>query len=131
MNMFDKEMFRNIEGMELLLDKIPDFAWCIFHDVLAFKWYRQYDNEEWRYRDCFEMKMASADGANVALFKFIDVHFMGGFEINGWISGFNIINKTMDYQRSAYEIIDFEDNAISMLCSDFTVKLLQVNGEAI
>ena len=32
--MFDKNMFRGIEGIDLLLDKIPNFAWNVFHDIL-------------------------------------------------------------------------------------------------
>ena len=129
--MFDINMFRGIEGIDLLLDKIPNFAWNVFHDILEFKWYVQYDYEDWCYRRNFEMKMASEDGFNIVLFKFVDVEFIGGFTISGYISGFDIINKTTDYQRAAYEIIDYEDNAIDMLCADFSVKLLQVDGQKI
>lgn len=52
-------------------------------------------------------------------FLFKDVAFISPLLINGWISGLDIINKSRDYQTSAYEIIDFEDNSIHMICRDF------------
>lgn len=39
-------------------------------------------------------------------FLFKDVAFISPLLINGWISGLDIINKSRDYQTSAYEIID-------------------------
>lgn len=76
--MFDKALFHSVEGIDLLLEKIPNFEWNIFHDILEFRWYRQYDYEEWIFRRNFEMKMASIDGLDIALLKFLDVEFIGG-----------------------------------------------------
>lgn len=64
-------------------------------------------------------------------FLFKDVAFISPLLINGWISGLDIINKSRDYQTSAYEIIDFEDNSIHMICRDFSITVLKVNGKQI
>lgn len=124
----DKNMFKSIEGIELFWSAFPDISWCYFHEILEFRWYRKFDNEDWIDRSYFELKMSGIDGKDIILFLFKDAVFMSPLSINGYISGLDIINKSRDYQNTTYEIIDFEDQSIHMVCSDFSIKVLQING---
>lgn len=75
--------------------------------------------------------MASEGGWDIFLLRFEDADFVSGLDIRGWISGFTIENRSKEYQRSAYEVLDFEDGVIHMFCSGFSVKILQLEGKPV
>lgn len=43
----DLEKYRNIKGMDEFLKCYPDRPWHYFCDVLEFRQYLRFDNEEW------------------------------------------------------------------------------------
>lgn len=129
--MIDKEEFKYIEGFDEVIENIPNFWWGMLHDVLEFRWFQEYDYEEEYNRSYFEIKMASEGGLDIFLLRFEDADFVSGLDIRGWISGFTIENRSKEYQRPAYEVLDFEDGAIHMFCSGFSVKILQLEGKPV
>lgn len=122
-------MFENIEGMQCFKRYFPNKPWFYFHDVLEFRWYQEFDYEEWHDRRYVNLTMASEDRQDIVSFTFSDCEMLGSVCIDGWISGLDIINRTQDLQRRAYEIIDFEEGSIHMMCTDFSIKVLQVDGK--
>ena len=53
---------------------------------------------------------------------------MSPVSMHGDISGLEILNKCKELQRVAYEVLDFENGDIHMLCSDFLIEVLKVQG---
>ena len=124
-------MFERVEGIKCFKRYFPNKPWCYFHDVLEFRWYREFDHEEWDDRIYLKLTMSSEDRKDVISFIFSDCNILGGVCFNGWISGLDIINRTQDFQKQLYEVVDFEDDSLHIMCTDFSIKILQVDGRTI
>lgn len=124
-------MFERVEGIREFNKYFPNKPWCYFHDVIEFRWYREFDYEEWYDRTYLKLTMSSEDKNDIISFVFADCEMLGSVCFNGWISGLDIIDITQDFQRQAYEIVDFEDNCLHMMCTDFSIQIIQVAGKII
>lgn len=124
-------MFESVKGIKSFKRYFPNKPWFYFHDVLEFRWYREFDYEEWYDRIYLNLTMSSEDGKDIVSFVFYDCEILGSICFNGWISGLDIINRTQDLQRCSYEVIDFEDGSIHIMCMDFSIKILQVDGKCL
>lgn len=126
--MIDKDMFTSIDGVKTFFEYFPNIAWCHFHDVMEYRWFQKYDDVEARDRYYMELVMADSKREDVVKFLFRDVEMMSPVSMHGYISGLEILNKCKELQRAAYEVLDFEDGDIHMLCSDFLIEVLKVQG---
>lgn len=124
----DKTMFNSIDGIETYFECFANVPWFHFHDVIEYRWYRKYDNEEQRDRFYVELIISDVNQEDIVKFIFFDVEMMSDVSMHGYISGFEILNKCKELQRAAYEVLDFEDGAIHMLCSDITIEVLRAHG---
>lgn len=129
----EKEMYKNIMGFDIFFKYFHDKPWHFFHDVLEFRWYREFDYEEWHDKTYLDLKMASQDNQNVVIFKLTDVSVEGPCYFNGWISGLDIINmhKKGTWLEHQYELIDFEDSSIHLYCNEVEIQVITVNGKNI
>lgn len=124
----DKAMFASIDGIETYFEYFANVPWWHFHDVIEYKWFRKYDNEELIDRYYVELVMSDINQEDIVKFIFKDVEMMSDVSMHGYISGLEILNKCKELHRAAYEVLDFEDGAIHMLCSDFSIEVLSVQG---
>ena len=126
--MIDKDMITSIDGVKTFFEYFPNIAWCHFQDVMEYRWFQKYDYVEARDRYYVELVMADSKREDVVKFLFRDVEMMSQVSMHGYISGLEILNKCKELQRAAYEVLDFEDGDIHMLCSDFLIEVLKVQG---
>lgn len=126
----NKETYKNIKGIDEFFKYFPEVHWCHFHEVIEFKWYREFDCEEWSDSFSINLIMSDMSGKDTILLKFKNVSGECNCNFCGWISGLEIVNlKYMDRNREIrYEILDFEDSQIHFYCADIEVKVLCVNG---
>ena len=88
-----------------------------------------YDNEQQGLdRYYVELVMADTNHDDVVKFIFNDVEMLSDISMHGYISGLEIVNKCKELHRAAYEVLDFEDGAIHMLCSDFLIDVIRAHG---
>lgn len=129
----EKEQYKNIIGIDNFWKYFPDKPWFYFHDILEFKYYKEFDYEEWRDRWYLDLKMTDLDGKDIVVFKLVDVYGEGTFQFQGYISGLNIVNlrHTATWLEPQYELLDFEDSSIHFYCSDIEVSVLMVNGKEV
>lgn len=64
----EKEMYKNIIGFDIFYKYFDDKPWHYFHDILEFRWYIEFDYEEWHDRTYIDLKMASQDKQNIVNF---------------------------------------------------------------
>ena len=121
-------MFNSIDGIETYYKYFANVPWFHFHDVIEYRWYRKYDNEEQLDRFYVELIISDVNQEDIVKFIFCDVEMMSSVSMHGYISGLEILNKCKELQRAAYEVFDFEDGAIHMLCSNFTIEVLRAHG---
>ena len=124
----DKTMFNSIDGIETYFEYFANVPWCHFHDVIEYRWFRKYDNEELIDRYYVELVMADTNHDDVVKFVFYDVEMLSDISMHGYISGLEILNKCKELHRAAYEVLDFEDGAIHMMCSDFLIDVIRAHG---
>lgn len=129
----DKSQYKNIIGIDTYYEYFPDKPWHYFHEILEFRWYREFDYEEWREKFCIDLKMASLDRRNTVVFKLTDVYAEANLELCGWISGLDIINlRCMSaWTEVQYELVDFEDSHIHIYCNEIEIKVITVYGKDI
>lgn len=129
----DREIYKDIVGIDKFFECFPNQHWYYFHEVLEFRWYREFDNEEWCDRFCVELTMSDINGKDVILFRFKDVCTKGSCDFSGWISGLEIVNlKHNDISHEThYEVLDFEDSKIHFYCNEIEVNVLIVNGKKV
>lgn len=129
----DKAMYENIEGIGEFLRYFPKVHWCYFHEMVEFRWYREFDYEEWCDKFCVDLTMSDMDGKDTILLKLKNVSGNWNCEFSGWISGLEIVNlKYIDINHEVqYEILDFEDSQIHFYCTNIEIKVLSVNGEKV
>ncbi len=127
----DKTMFNSIDGIEKYSEYFANAPWCHFHDVIEYRWFRKYDNDEQVDRYYVELVMSDTNQDDIVKFLFSDVEIMSDVSMHGYISGLEILNRCKELQRAAYEVLDFEDGAIHMLCSDFSIDVLRAQGKDI
>lgn len=129
----DKSQYKNIIGIDTYYEYFPDKPWYYFHEILEFRWYREFDYEEWREKFCVDLKMASLDRRNTVVFKLMDVYAEANLELCGWISGLDIINlRCMSaWTEVQYELVDFEDSHIHIYCNEIEIKVITVDGKDI
>ena len=129
----DKEKYRHIDGINEFLQYFPNKPWHCFSEILEFKWYKEYDFEEWQNKICIDMKMTDTQNQNTILFKFVDVSIEEYCTLDGYISGLDIIN--LQYggtgYESTYEVVDSEDSHIHFYCKDVKLKVIAVDGKEI
>lgn len=124
----NNEMYKHIQGIDEFLKYFPDEPWCHFHDVVEFRWYRQFDYEEWYDKFCIDLTLRDQNESDAILLKFKDVT---GAETDdflcGWISGLDIINLKYNNPsfENQYEVIDFEESSIHFYCQEIEVKVLR------
>ena len=118
-------------GIDLFWKYFPEKPWHYFHDVLEFKWYKEFDYEEWRDRIYLELKMASLDGQDIVVLKLMDASGEGICRLNGYISGLDIINLRYEsaWVETQYELIDFEESNIHFYCNEIEIKVIAVGGK--
>lgn len=124
-------MFERVTGIKEFNKYFPSKPWFYFHDILEFRWYREFDYEEWYDRTYLKLTLSSEDKNNIVSFTFSDCEILSSVCFNGWISGLDIIDRTQDLQRQSYEIVDFEDGCLHMMCTDFSIQIIQVDGKKI
>lgn len=124
-------MFERVEGIQDFNKYFPNKPWFHIHDVIEFRWYREFDYEEWCDRTYLKLMMSSEDKNDIVSFVFSDCEILGSVCFNGWISGLDIIDRTRDLQRQVYEIVDFEGHCLHMICMDFSIQIIQAAGKNI
>mgnify|MGYP003289791830 FL=1 len=125
----DKEMYKDIRGIEKFFEHFPDKPWHYFHEIIEFRWYREFDYEEWYNRFYINLVMSDREGKDIVSFLFKDVSGSCHMDFCGWMAGFDIVNlKYIDVNHETrYEIMDFEDSDLHFFCSDIEIKVLSVN----
>lgn len=126
----NREMYKHILGIDDFFKYFPDVHWCHFHEIIEFRWYRQFDYEEWYDKFCIDLTMSDQNGNDSILLTFKNVGGETKDFLSGWISGLDIINlkyNNPSYENQ-YEIIDFEDSKIHFYCNDIEIKVLRANG---
>lgn len=126
--MIDKTMFSSIDGIETFWKYFPDVEWFHFHEVFEYRWFRKYDDVDLADRSYVELVMADYNEEDIVRFIFSGVQMMSDVSMRGYISGLEILNKCKDLQRSAYEVLDFEEGSIHMMCTDFSIEVLRAQG---
>ncbi len=126
-------MYKNISGIDIFWKYFPDKPWHYFHDILEFRWYKEFDYTEWCDRTYVELKMSDLNGLDIVLFKLIDASGEGIYKLNGWISGLDILNLRYGatWIEEQYELIDFEENNLHFYCNEIEIKVIAVNGKDI
>lgn len=127
----DRASFRSIDGIETFWKYFPDVEWFHFHDIVEFRWFHKYDGTEMADRWYVELTMADYSGEDIVKFVFIDANIASAITMRGYISGLEILNRCTDFQRSAYEISDFEEDTLNIFCSDISIEVLQAQGRVI
>lgn len=126
----NKEMYKDIVGITEFFHYFPNAHWCYFHEVLEFRWYREYDYEEWCDRFCVDLIISDMEKKDTILLTLKNVSG-GNCEFLGWISGLDIINLkyTDTGYEIRYEVLDFEDSQIHFYCDEIIIKVIMVNGK--
>lgn len=126
-------MYKNIKGIDEFFKYFPEAHWCYFHEVIEFKWHREFDYEEWYDRFYINLVVSDKDRKDTILLKFKNISGECNCNFCGWISGLEIVNlKYTDKNHEIqYEILDFEDSQIHFYCTDIEIKVLSVNGEKV
>lgn len=122
------ERYKHIQGIDEFLKHFPDKPWWHFHDIVEFRWYRQFDYEEWYDKFYIDLTLRDQNESDEILLRFKDVT---GAEtddfLSGWISGLDIIDlkiKNPSFENQ-YEVLDFEDAKIHFYCQEVEVKVLR------
>lgn len=129
----NREMYKDIIGITDFFRYFPKVHWCYFHEVLEFRWYREFDYEEWCDRFCVDLKMSDMEKKDAILLKLKDVSCNGSCELLGWISGLNVINLKYigtGYELQ-YEVLDFENSHIHFYCNEIEIQVISVNGKEV
>lgn len=126
----EKTAYKDIVGIDVFWKYFPDKPWHYFQDILEFRWYKEFDYEEWQNRFYLELKMADFNNQDVVLLKLIDVSGEGTCRFSGCISGLDIVNlrQGASWLEQHYELVDFEDSAIRFYCNEIEIKVIAVNG---
>ncbi|MDE7424839.1 MAG: hypothetical protein K2N51_14315 [Lachnospiraceae bacterium] len=129
----NKEMYKDIIGITDFFHYFPNVYWCYFHEILEFRWYREFDYEEWCDQFCVDLKMSDIEKKDIILLTLKGVSCDGSCEFLGWISGLDIINLkyTGTGYELQYEVLDFEDSHIHFYCDEIVIKVISVNGKEI
>ena len=61
----DKEMYKDIRGIEKFFEHFPDKPWHYFHEIIEFRWYREFDYEEWYNRFYINLVMSDREGKDI------------------------------------------------------------------
>ncbi|MBQ4282306.1 MAG: hypothetical protein IJB96_00065 [Lachnospira sp.] len=122
----DREAYKGIIGIDEFLIHFPDKAWCHFHDVLEFRWYREYDYKEWRDKVCIELTMSDAERKDIICFRFNNVSG-AKCDFSGWISGLEIVDLLQRDVCSEvhYEVLDYEDGQVHFYCDEIEVRVVR------
>lgn len=121
------EKYKNIKGIDEFIKRFPDKPWHYFHDVLEFRRYIRFDYEEWIDRTYIELMMADNERKDGIILRCIDAYIDGKCEIQTCIEGLNILClKDLGYEAK-YKIEDFEENSISIYCSDLEISVIDPN----
>lgn len=99
--------------------------------MLEFRWYRDFDCEEWCDKLCVEPTVSDLEDKDIILLKLKNAH--GNCDFSGQISGLEIVNLKYggSYYETHYEVSDYEESQIHFYCDDIEIEVLSVNGRNI
>lgn len=118
-----------ITGIETVLKKLPEGLrqWYRFGNILDFRYYRAFDDENWLYR--YDAELVLTDDSEACRIRMHLKNITGNVTLypGRKISGLEITNmrQKCGYERSCgYLINDFECGEFSIYCEDIEVSMV-------